>query len=184
MTTPRAVPASILIAVLGLAAAGCGSTSPGHSSSSAAQNQASGPYAYARCMRSHGVGKFPDPKVTTTGSSVSVSQMVPSDVASSPAFKRAQQACARLQSGPQGGTSGHQGPSKAVLLAFARCLRAHGIKNFPDPNSSGQLPASTISAAGVNIHTPAVFKAGRSCVHVTHGQITVAEVAQLVNGSH
>jgi hypothetical protein len=27
-------------------------------------------------------------------------------------------------------------------LAFSRCVRAHGVPNFPDPNSSGQLPPS------------------------------------------
>lgn len=135
-------------------------------------------------MRTHGVSNFPDPQVTTTGNSVSVRQMVPAGDASTPAFKKAQKACAKLQPGAQGATPDHQGPSKTALLAFARCLRAHGISNFPDPTSAGQLQLSTISAAGVNVHTHAFFTAGRSCVGVTHGQITVAEVGQLVNGAH
>lgn len=28
------------------------------------------------------------------------------------------------------------------LLAFAQCMRRHGVANFPDPNSSGNFPAS------------------------------------------
>lgn len=184
MRNPRAVPASILIAALGLTAAGCGGTAPGHSQSAAGSSQSSAPVAYAACMRTHGVNKFPDPQITTTANGVSVSQMVPAGAASSPAFKRAQKACARLQAGGQGATAGHQGPSKAVLLAFARCLRAHGISNFPDPTASGELQLGAISAAGVNVHTHAFFTAGRSCVGVTHGQITVAQVGALVNGAH
>jgi hypothetical protein len=76
------------------------------------------------------------------------------------------------------------GPSKQVLLAFAQCLRSHGISGFPDPNAQGQLPAQTISAAGVDVHTPQFAAAGKACVGVTHGQITVAEVDALASGQH
>jgi hypothetical protein len=135
-------------------------------------------------MRSHGASDFPDPQVTTTANSVSVRQVVPAGEASSPAFKKASKACARLEPGAQGATPDHQGPSKAVLLAFARCLRAHGINNFPDPSASGQLSVSAIAADGVDVHSHGFFLAARACLGVTHGQITVAQVAELVNGSH
>lgn len=132
-------------------------------------------------MRSHGVSGFPDPVVKTTSTSASVSQVAPASVASSPAYKSADKACAHLQNAAQSSGQASGGPSKSVLLAFARCLRAHGIKNFPDPSGQGRLSLTTISAAGVNVHTPAFFKAGRECVAVTHGAITVAQVAALVN---
>jgi hypothetical protein len=28
-------------------------------------------------------------------------------------------------------------PAQAQLLKYARCMRAHGLSNFPDPTSSG-----------------------------------------------
>ncbi len=71
-----------------------------------------------------------------------------------------------------------------MLLAFARCLRAHGISNFPDPSASGQLSVSTITADGVDVHSHGFFIAARACLGVTHGQITAAQVAELVNGLH
>ncbi len=135
-------------------------------------------------MRSHGVSGFPDPVVKTHGGSTAISQVAPASLASSPAFKSAQKACGHLQNAAQGSGLQSGGPSKLVLLAFARCLRSHGISRFPDPTSSGRLNLQTISSDGVNLHSQAFFTAGRACVGVTHGQITVAQVAELVNGSH
>lgn len=41
---------------------------------------------------------------------------------------------------------------------WAACIRAHGVPNFPDPNSSGQ-----INLAGININSPQFFTAHRDC---------------------
>lgn len=172
------------VAASGLLLAACGS-SPGHSASRAAnQNPATAAYAFSRCMRSHGVSKFPDPHVVMHGNAVSVMQALPQGAAASPAFKSAMKACAYLQPGPQSAHSDGHRPSKAVLLAFARCLRAHGVTGFPDPNGQGQLTLAMIQAAGVNVHTQVFFTRARSCVGVTHGMITVAEIAALTSGSH
>lgn len=86
--------------------------------------------------------------------------------------------------GPGNSRSDHHGPSKQVLLAFAHCLRARGITNFPDPNGQGELTVEMISAAGVDIHSQQLLAAGKTCVGVTHGQITVAEVEALSSGRH
>jgi hypothetical protein len=32
------------------------------------------------------------------------------------------------------------------LVAFSRCMRSHGVPNFPDPDSSGQIPKRQIVA--------------------------------------
>ncbi|MGZ4286692.1 MAG: hypothetical protein ACXVW5_21050 [Solirubrobacteraceae bacterium] len=48
---------------------------------------------------------------------------------------------------PGNGGARDQGPHKQVLLAFAHCLRAHGVNGFPDPNANGQLTTEMISAA-------------------------------------
>ena len=128
--------------------AGCGGTSSpgvahtGSTASSAGRAAApvSGPksaVAYASCMRSHGVPGFPDP-----GSNGRFSLGASIDL-SSPQFQAAQRACQSLL--PTGGSSfatqaasGTISPEKqAQLLRFARCMRAHGVPNFPDPTSQG-----------------------------------------------
>jgi hypothetical protein len=137
-------------------------------------------------MRSHGVADFPDPQVKTTpeGGSVGISMAVPSSIGNSRAFKPAQQACHGLLPAPGSARPDDQGPSKQVLLAFARCLRSHGVSGFPDPNAQGRLPAQVISAAGVDVQTPQFAAAGKACVGVTHGKITAAEVEALASGRH
>jgi hypothetical protein len=69
-------------------------------------------------------------------------------------------------------------------LAFARCLRRHGLARFPDPNSQGQITRQMISAAGIDLHQPAVLSAAKACVGVTHGVITQADVDRAINGPH
>jgi hypothetical protein len=68
------------------------------------------------------------------------------------------------------------------MLAFARCVRGHGFPNFPDPARSGQLTPEMVTAAGINLHQPAVLKAGLACTSVTHGLLTRAAVERAVNG--
>jgi hypothetical protein len=38
------------------------------------------------------------------------------------------------------------------MLAFSRCMRRHGVANFPDPDGSGNLPASAKQIALSNTH--------------------------------
>jgi hypothetical protein len=136
-------------------------------------------------MRNHGVTGFPDPQVTTTpgGGAVKIATMAPASSRNAPAFRSAQTACRGILPAQGSGLERH-GPSKQVFLAFARCLRAHGISNFPDPNAQGQLTLDMISAAGVDVHAPSLLTAARACVGVTHGQITMAAVERAINGPH
>lgn len=41
------------------------------------------------------------------------------------------------------GTGGASSAYVSDKLGFARCLRAHGVPNYPDPNAAGQEPANT-----------------------------------------
>lgn len=44
----------------------------------------------------------------------------------------------------------------AKLLAYAQCMRSHGVPDFPDPDSSGQIPQSQVK----NLTTsPSVIRA-------------------------
>jgi hypothetical protein len=136
-------------------------------------------------MRAHGVSNFPDPKIHQDGNHVSVMIRIDPSITSSPAFKSAQQTCGKLI----GLGTAAQGPSGAALqrrtqdaLAFARCMRARGFPNFPDPTARGQLTPQMVTAAGINLHQPAVLHAGLACTSVTHGLITRADVERAVNG--
>jgi len=170
-----------LIAAAVLAVAACGSSSPPSPTPAASQSQAAGPYAFSRCMRAHGVD-IPDPHVSVHGGETSISQMMPASVAAAPAFKGAQKACADLQPGPQSNRPDRQGPSAQTLLAFTGCLRAHGLNTFPDPNRQGQITPQMLTAAGVDVRAPAFLTAARRCLSVTHGQITLAQVAAAARG--
>lgn len=89
--------------------------------------------AFARCMRSHGVPNFPDP---TPGHGVQIGAGSGVDP-SSPAFQSAQKTCNKLL--PGGGPGSAPPPSASdtrAALAWARCIRKHGVPNFPDPSSS------------------------------------------------
>ena len=87
-------------------------------------------YAFSKCMRSHGVPNFPDPKqgsLNLNGTGINPS---------SPSFEAAQTKCNKQTSG--GGivlssVSEHQ---KEQLFATSRCMRSHGVPGFPDPTTT------------------------------------------------
>ena len=92
---------------------------------------------FAECMRSNGVSEFPDPgasgKLTidaiANGSSLDTS---------TPAFKQAISACKNLEpAGFMGSKRSSQ--QQDAALKFAQCIRANGVKDFPDPTPNGPL---------------------------------------------
>ncbi len=175
----------LAITTLALLAAACGSSGGKPPDSSASKNPATAAFRFAACMRDHGVSSFPDPQVTTGPGHASIRQAVPASAGSSPRFKSAQKACRGIMPGPQNANqaAAQQQAHKGDLLAFARCLRSHGMSGFPDPTSQGQLTLQMLSSAGVDIHTRTFLTAADACVGVTHGAITRAQVAQAVSGA-
>jgi hypothetical protein len=47
-------------------------------------------------------------------------------------------------SGSGGGSSNASEPANSHELAYSRCVRSHGVPNFPDPNSSGGFSKTTL----------------------------------------
>jgi hypothetical protein len=195
-TTPSILPRSphrTMLALVGTVAvaaiaAGCGGSAPSSASASAAAEAHGGPgaaaFQFSACMRNHGVTNFPDPKVKTSANGTSIAIGINPSISGQPAFKTAQAACSHIL--PKEGNGPAPNPVQqrartAALLAFARCLRAHGFPNFPDPDATGQLSEEMIRNAGINFQSPALLTAGRSCASVTHGQITPAQVAAAIN---
>jgi hypothetical protein len=191
--------ASVLaLAAFSLLAAGCGSGSPSagvahlststSGSSPASSGGSSSPessastqqkiVAYGQCMRTHGVPNFPD-----SGSGGSKQAVVRALKAlSNSQVQTAQTACQRLQPGGGQPSQAQLAQHLSDLLAFARCMRTHGIPNFPDPTSSGQVTHEMLAKAGINAHSPAVLQAADACVSVTHGVLTRAAVARFAEG--
>jgi hypothetical protein len=96
---------------------------------------------YARCVRAHGVPNFPDPTAHT-------GLAIPNDInPQSPAFRSAQRACSKLAQ-PPAGQGGSSESRKLQLLALARCMRSHGVPNFPDPTNSPPPPSSGNALGG------------------------------------
>ena len=88
---------------------------------------------FSACMRKHGLPSFPDPDSQGLIKIDSGTGVDPS----SPAFKSAQTVCSKLL--PNGGqpTPAQIAQAQQKLLAFSACMRAHGLKDFPDPTDGG-----------------------------------------------
>jgi hypothetical protein len=170
---------------IGLTACGSSGNSGSNSSTTSGSRQTEAQiqaaFRFARCMRSHGVPGFPDP----TTSAFKFALTPSSGNSHSPSFRSAVTACQHLlpDGGPPNETPARRQAQIAAGLAFARCLRAHGFPNFPDPTSSGQLTPEMVTQAGIDIHQPAVLESADGCVGVTHGFLTRADIARAVNGS-
>jgi hypothetical protein len=140
--------AAVLVALIGLSlllsacgtapsspVAQLGSTNPTNSS---AGTTAGGKYAsalaYSRCVRSHGVANFPDPK-QGGGGGIEIGSGSGVNTQST-AYKSAQQSCKDLLPGGGQPTHSEQQQEIALLLHVSQCMRAHGISGFPDPTLS------------------------------------------------
>lgn len=111
------------VASLGGAGSATNTTSAGGS-----QDEQQAALNWARCMRQHGIN-LPDPQF----SGDNIAQQLPNrEVRNSAKFKAAEQACKQYE--PNGGQpSPPSAQERQQALAFARCMRQHGINNMPDP---------------------------------------------------
>jgi hypothetical protein len=80
--------------------------------------------------------------------------------------------------GSASGSSAASG-SATGMLAYAQCVRAHGVPSFPDPGANGQEPASTKNL----VSDPHFTAANNACRHLVPGDTSgqfVAETRQYV----
>jgi hypothetical protein len=190
---PRAWPsaARIATAVIGtvvlvlLAAACSGGPSSTGSGGSSTRGSAGSPsaIAYSACMRSQGVPNYPDPD--------SSGQLPKGDAqqfgVSTSKYQAAQQACQHLL--PTGGSLHQQEyqcmqnsdcPSALVQQMMtadrklARCMRSHGVPNFPDPTNDGSGgPVFNITNAGIS----------DAASHTSQFEAKLTECARLAGGN-
>lgn len=162
-------PVPMLIAAAGLAllAAAC-SGSP-TSATAAGATQTSSAVAYSHCMRSHGVPGFPDPASNGAIPKTSAQEFGVSDSR----FQAALSACQHLL---PAATSSRQQAQQCMQVgvcpqalvqrmltadrSFARCMRSHGVPNWPDPtvDSEGR-PVFNLVPVGIThsqTHSPPI----------------------------
>ena len=187
LITGRSAPAVLLALAASIAIAACGGSSPaGPSTASPAKAN----LQFSACMRTHGVPDFPDLGSTGTGHSGNTGNTgtggqatVPpgaTDVAghilaeSSQAVTAGYRKCQKyavLTEGPVVSTA-QLARLKAGALAYARCVRAHGVPNFPDPtvetgpggHGAGITPPfGTGARAEVESRSPVLQAAIKTC---------------------
>lgn len=159
----------------GILVAACGSSNKaGGSDQAAADTQPTG-IALANCIRSHGVPNFPDPTSNGNGgiqiqssqrSGSGPSTAVNGVAVNGPAFQKAMQACQKYL--PNGGhpSAAQTAKAKAAALAFSRCMRSHGVPDFPDPtfqSGPGGNIRVRISGPGIDPSSPAFRSAQQAC---------------------
>jgi len=148
----RPLAALVLVALIAVIGAGCGSntatgtpSSVGNAGSDASSGSASSGAStqatkrekavkFAECVRAHGVPHFPDPDATGNFNfGVDVSAAV---------FTAAVNACKALQ--PPGTLSAKRSTKQqSAALRFAQCVRSHGVPDFPDPVNGQPLIDTT-----------------------------------------
>jgi hypothetical protein len=153
---------------------GSGTTTVG--SSAAASTQNDGAVAFARCMRAHGVSRFPDP----VGGGIPKVDLHRLGVSSSQ-FATAQGACQHLLPASDVGASVttclSTGDCPSALLhrimseglVFARCMRAHGVRSWPDPSrdpENGAPEFDLMAIHDIDWRSPQIDRKLDQCQHV------------------
>src|SRR5277367_1057027 len=157
---PTAVSAAVVLALLAAACSGGPSSTGSDGSSAGGSADSPAAIAYSACMRSQGVPNYPDPD--------SSGQLPKGDAqqfgVSTSQYQAAQQACQHLL--PTGGSL-HQEEHQCMQnsdcppalvqqmmtgdMKLARCMRSHGVPNFPDPTNGGSSgPVFNITEAGIS----------------------------------
>ena len=184
--TAAALITAVVVAVLSAACSGIGSGSSTGSGASPIAGTSTGSasaVAYSACMRSRGVPNFPDPD--------SSGQLPKGDAqrfgVSSSALQAARQSCRQLL--PNNGGAVNAGSIQHCMLAgdcpqplvqqvlteersFARCMRAHGVPNWPDPTIDSQgrpVFAVSISKDGFDPYSPQIWAKGNECSRLMPG---------------
>jgi hypothetical protein len=132
----------VVLVVLGtLALAGCGGTAapPKAATSSSAGEAAAVWQEFARCARTHGLPNLPDPRLDQEGEADfgAANGSLKQALAKGSALN---QACGAILARLPASAKAQRPPTPAQfqqLLALAKCMREHGLADWPDPRADG-----------------------------------------------
>lgn len=178
MPTATSVRAVLGLALVSSLVAACGGGGTGGSVGATTASGNSSPIAMSKCMRANGLSHFPDPAMGSGGEGFPGGILQSSDGSltadgitfSGPALTRAERACSRYLP-PKGPPPQLSAAQRKRLLAFAACMRSHGVPDFPDPGSGGPRAGN---GPPLDLSGPAAQTAARACGHgAGHFQIVV-----------
>ena len=117
-------------------------------------------------MRAHGVAGFPDPNSSGVLPKLQVAQLAARD----PQFVPAHRACEHLL--PNGGLPSSAQVQQAWndMRSFARCMRSHGVRNWPDPTVTSRQDNRPFFYVppSINPSSPQIVAKIDLCRHVLH----------------
>jgi hypothetical protein len=157
---------SLLAACGGPSVPGVASLPSGTKSGSAeATGYAHTPLGFALCMRAHGAPNFPEPNASGGQFVIDKQSFNPQD----PRIQRAFDACKSLIG--FNFSPAQQAAAETQALKFARCMRAHGVPDFPDPIGLGQggFGFKVHSGRVLEQNNPTFVSAARACSSVKGG---------------
>ena len=158
--SPAARSRAAILAVAGLLllASACGGGSRPSAGSGGSSNTGgstnSQQLAFAGCMRSNGAANFPDPNSSGQFDKTTLGQLA----ASNSQFQTANRDCQHLLPTP---SASQQRQIAALALEFSKCMRNHGVTNFPDPDSTGRIPDP--ATLGIDQGSPQFEAANQAC---------------------
>ena len=140
LTLACSLPAGMALAFLVAACGNSGSSSgAGVGAGSLNQRSTVALRELALCVRAHGMPSFPDPQIGSDGH--------PSFPDSAPRIPYAiQQACRTVAAqipADYTATTPVSTSDFQKLATLARCIRLHGVADWPDPNPLGEFPIDT-----------------------------------------
>jgi hypothetical protein len=156
------------LACLALLAAACSSpaktgTGAGPAGGSARHSE----LVYSQCMRAHGITDFPDPSAQ---GGIDLNGGPGSDLnPSSPQFKAANNACKSLLPPQRAMSPAQQAAARAQALKYSKCMRAHGISDFPDPDAQGGIALKPKPGGDLDPNNPLYKAADKACQHYMPG---------------
>jgi hypothetical protein len=154
--------------MLALGVVACGASGAPSGTTTNAASSSRSALALAECMRSHGVSNFPDPAQGSGGAGFAISATPGSSTLTvdgaafaGPAFESAVKACKLFGGGtaPPPVTASQ----KQAAVAFAECLRKHGVPNYPDPTFPASGGIAQTSGTSINRDSPAFQHAVAVC---------------------
>lgn len=163
--------------VAAMTLAACGSTThtrtrasaSSHStgSSASAVTRSSSPLvAFAKCMRANGVPNFPDQGhggIEIDANPTAHTLTVDGITIGAPAYQVARAKCQKDMP-HQSATPAQQAQARASILRFSKCMRGHGVRNFPDPKFiNGPDGNQRVDLPGINPQSPAFQTAAKAC---------------------
>jgi hypothetical protein len=158
--------AAALLAACALLATACGGNEAADGATSGADRESKAREAalkYAQCMREHGVD-MPDPQFSDGGG---VLQRGPDGDTPREKARDAEQACRKHmeEAEPPKLSEEQQEEFKQAALAHARCMREHGIENFPDPTfgGDGRVTQRLEKGSGIDPEDASFKKAEEAC---------------------